>query len=66
MDQCLATLQVVLRMDKMDEFSETTSGRTLSGGIHMALTEYRVLSVSQLAPRRCCLIEVKPVTGTYV
>ena len=60
------TLQVVLRIDKMDEFSQTTSGSTLFGGVQMALTEYRVLSVSQLAPRRCCLMEVKPVTGLFV
>ena len=56
--------QVVLRVDKMAAHNPSTVGKTLPGGVAMAETEYSVLSVCSLAPKRCCLMEVTPVTGT--
>ena len=29
----------------------------------MAQTDYKVLSLTDRAPRRCCLMQVQPVTG---
>ncbi len=48
----------------MAAHNSATVGKTLPGGVAMAETEYSVLSVCSLAPKRCCLMEVTPVTGT--
>lgn len=38
-------------------------GDSTSHGGKQALTEYTVLSVPHKAPRRCCLMQVQPITG---
>ena len=40
-------------------------GSPTAVGAHMAHTDYEVLSVSEAAPRRSCLMIVQPVTGQF-
>ena len=70
-------VQVVLRRDLVDgptlQSAEVLRRRgdglvggsptALVAGTHMAHTDYEVLSVSGAAPKRSCLMLVKPVTG---
>ena len=69
-------VQVVLRRDLVDGHSPAVEALRPGGslnlhsataaaaaGLHMAHTDYEVLSVSGAAPRRSCLMLVQPITG---
>ena len=69
-------VQAVLRRDLVDSPSLQSaevlrrhgaglvgSSPTAAVSAHMAHTDYEVLSVSEAAPRRSCLMLVQPVTG---
>lgn len=69
-------IQVVLRRDLIDGHSPVVkalrqggslnlhSATATAAGLHMAHTDYEVLSVSGAAPRRSCLMLIQPVTGS--
>ena len=64
------SLQVVLRRDLFDGsysdhlLSPIPSG-SLPPNVHMAHTNYKILSLSALAPKRSCLLLIQPITGNY-
>ena len=65
------SLQVVLRRDLLERsFSDPLlspmPGGRLPSNVHMAHTDYEVMSLSTLAPRRSCLLLVQPITGNYL
>ena len=57
-------IQVVLRRDLVDGHSPAVEALRPGGSLHMAHTDYEVLSVSGAAPRRSCLMLIQPVTGS--
>ena len=64
-------LQVVLRRDLLegsssDPLLSPTPRDQLPSNVHMAHTDYKVISLSTLAPRRSCLLLVRPITGNYL
>ncbi len=64
----LPSIQVVLRRDLLegsssDPFLSPSPGGRLPSNVHMAHTDYKIMSLSAVAPRRSCLLLVQPITG---